>query len=154
MLRRVAFMKRIFALASVSLIFAAQLYADPKVEAKTAKDKDSKPTDTFTADVAKVYAFFKSTGTKKDDVFRSVWIADDVGDAAPANYKIDEGTLTADKDDFSGAFSMSKPNKGFPVGKYHVDIYVGDQVATTVKFTIKAGKGDASSDDDDDDEKD
>ena len=107
-------------------------------------------TDTFSANVPKVYAFFHSTGTKKGDTLRGVFIADDVGSAAPADYKIDEASLTADKDDFSGAFSISKPDKGFPVGKYHVDIYVGDQLATSVKFTIK-GEKDAATDEDDDD---
>ena len=145
-------MKRVFALLAISFIVAAHLQAAPKVEATTAKDKDSKPTDTFTADVPKVYVFFKTSGTKKGDSLRSVWIADDVGEAAPANTKIDEGSVTGDKDDFVGAFSLSKPTKGWPVGKYHVDIYSGDEVVTTVKFTIKAGKGDASSDEDDDDD--
>lgn len=147
-------MKRLLGLLIVSFISVVQLQAAPKVEATTAKDKDSKPTDTFSADVAKVYVFFKTTGTKKGDSLRSVWIADDVGDAAPANTKIDEASVAADKDDFVGAFSMSKPTAGWPVGKYHVDIYAGDQIVTTVKFTIKAGKGDASSDEDDDDDDD
>ncbi len=147
-------MKRIFALLVISLISTAWLHADtPKVEAMTAKDKDSKPTDTFSSDVPKVYTFFKSKGTKKGDTLRSVWMADDVGSAAPANTKIDESSLTADKDDFFGAFSLSKPTKGWPVGKYHVDIYAGDQLATTVKFTIKSGKADDDSDEDDDDKK-
>ncbi|MDQ6913615.1 MAG: hypothetical protein M3128_12160 [Verrucomicrobiota bacterium] len=145
-------MKRVFALLALSFVFAAHLHAAPKVEATTAKDKDSKPTDTFTADVPKVYVFFKTSGTKKSDTLRSVWIADDVGEAAPANTKIDEASVTGDKDDFVGAFSLSKPTKGWPVGKYHVDIYSDDQVVTTVKFTIKAGKGDAASDEDDDDD--
>ncbi len=145
-------MKRLLALLIISFIFAAHLQAAPKIEATTAKDKDSKPTDTFTADVPKVYVFFKSSGTKKGDILRSVWIADDVGEAAPANTKIDEASVTGDKDDFVGSFSLSKPTKGWPVGKYHVDIYSGDQVVSTVKFIIKAGKGDAASDDDDDDD--
>ncbi len=145
-------MKRIAALLIVSFLCAAQIHAAPKVEAKMAKDQDSKPTDTFPANVPKVYAFFHSTGTKKGDKVRGVFIADDVGDAAPANTTIDEATLTADGDNYSGSFSLSKPTAGWPVGKYHVDIYVGDDLATSVKFTIKAGKGDAESDEDDDDD--
>jgi hypothetical protein len=145
-------MKRIFALLIVSLISASQVHAGPKVEAAMAKDKDSKPTDTFPADVEKLYAFFKTSGTKKGDILRGVWIADDVGDSAPANTKIDEASVTGDKDNFTGAFSMTKPTKGWPIGKYHVDIYAGDELTTSVKFTIKAGKGDADSDEDDDDD--
>jgi outer membrane usher protein FimD/PapC len=108
------------------------------VEAAIAVDKDTKPTDTFDATVPKLYAFFRSTGTSKDDKFRGVWIADDVGGAAPANTKIDEASLAADQDNFYGAFSLTKPTNGWPPGKYHIDIYVNDDLATTVKFTIAA----------------
>jgi hypothetical protein len=68
-----------------------------------------------------------------------VWIAEDIGDAAPENTTIDEATLTADKDNFYGAFSLCKPTKGWPEGKYRVEIYVGDKLATSVNFTIKKG---------------
>lgn len=76
----------------------------------------------------------------------------DVGDAAPANTKIDEATLTADQDDFYGAFSLTKPTKGWPVGKYRVDIYNGDELATSVTFTIKAGKVQSSAEDESSDD--
>jgi hypothetical protein len=81
-----------------------------------------------------------------------VWIAVDVGDAAPANTKIDESTLTADQDDFYGAFSLTKPTKGWPAGKYRVDIYNGDELATSVKFTIKTGKEEGDADDESSDD--
>ncbi len=121
--------------------FVAQAHAGKfEVEAAIAVDQDTKPTTTFAANVPELYAFFRSTGTHEGDKLRGVWIAVDVGDAAPANTKIDESTLTADQDDFYGAFSLTKPTKGWPVGKYRVDIYNGDELATSVKFTIKAGK--------------
>ena len=119
----------------------------PKVEAAIAKDKDTKPATTFPADIPKLYAFFRSKGTEKGDVLRGVWIAEDVGDAAPKQTKIDEATLTADENDFYGAFSLTKPTKGWPAGKYKVEIYLGDELATTAKFSIKAGKSDENSDD-------
>jgi hypothetical protein len=120
---------------------AAEVYAGKlKVEAAIAVDKDTRPTTTFAADVPKLYTFFRTNGSKAGDSLRAVWIAEDVGEAAPKNTKIDESTLTADQDDFYGAFSLTKPTKGWPVGKYRVEIYVGDQLETTAKFTIKAGK--------------
>jgi hypothetical protein len=132
-------MKRTFALLFVSLICASVSYAgEGKVEAAIAVDQDTRPATTFAPDVPKLYAFFKTQGTEKGEKLRGVWIAEDVGNAAPANTKIDEATLTADQNDFFGAFSLSKPNKGFPVGKYRVEIYDGDELATTVKFTISS----------------
>lgn len=123
-----------------------------KVEAAIAVDKDTRPTTTFAADVPKLYTFFKTNGSKAGDSLRAVWIAEDVGEAAPKNTKIDESTLTADQDDFYGAFSLTKPTKGWPAGKYRVEIYVGDQLETTAKFTIKAGKSHEESDDDSNDD--
>jgi outer membrane usher protein FimD/PapC len=132
-------MKRIFALLIMTAICASvALAGKAKVEAAIAVDKDTKPTTTFTADVPKLYAFFRSKGTQTGDKLRGVWIAEDVGDAAPKKTKIDEATLTADENDFYGAFSLTKPTKGWPAGKYRVDIYVGDELATTAKFTIKS----------------
>ena len=119
----------------------------PKVEAVIAKDKDTRPTTAFAADVPKLYAFFRSTGTKTGDSLRGVWIAEDVGTAAPKDTKIDEAMLTADEGNFYGAFSLTKPTKGWPVGKYRVEIYLGDELATTAKFTINASTSETESED-------
>jgi hypothetical protein len=138
-------MKRLFIPALVMFSCALPVQAeDVTVEAIVAKDKDSEPTDTFAPNVPQVYAFFKTKGSKKGDKFRAVWIAEDVGDSAPPDTKNDEATLTADKDDFFGAFSLSKPTKGWPLGDYRVDIYNGDQVAISVSFTIEEEEADTS----------
>jgi len=137
------------AVIGIFMSIAVRLVAgEMSVEAVVAVDKDTKPTTSFSSDVPKIYCFFRTKGSEKGDKLRAVWIADDVGDAAPADTKIDEASLTADQDNFFGAFSLSKPTKGWPVGKYHVDIYNGDDVGTTVKFTIKGGKAPAKSDED------
>lgn len=111
-----------------------------KIEGAIAVDSETKPATSFAADVPKLQAFFRSNGTKKGDKLRGLWIAEDVGEAAPANTKIDEATINADKADFFGAFSLSKPNKGWPVGKYRVEIYSSEELATTVKFAIAAAE--------------
>src|SRR5690242_10295537 len=98
-------MKRLLAVVVAMLICTLYAHAgDMEVDVVLAKDKDSKPTDTFDPTVPKVYAFFKTKGSTKGDKLRGVWIAQDVGDAAPENTKIDEATLTADQDNFYGAF--------------------------------------------------
>jgi hypothetical protein len=40
----------------------------------------------------------------------------------------------------AGYFTFLKPTKGWPAGKYHLDIYASDELATTVKFTIEGAK--------------
>jgi hypothetical protein len=64
---------------SASVLHAQSL----KVEAVIAEGPDSKPAMTFAQDVPKLYAFFRSEGTHAGDKLSGVWIADDVGSAAP-----------------------------------------------------------------------
>jgi outer membrane usher protein FimD/PapC len=96
-------------------------------------------TITFTPDTEKIYALLKTTGAKNGDKLRAVLIAEDVGDVAPANTKVLETKLDLEGDTDDGDFNFSKPTKGWPIGKYRVDIYLNDQLATTAKFTVKAG---------------
>jgi|HubBroStandDraft_6_1064221.scaffolds.fasta_scaffold821767_2 hypothetical protein len=110
---------------------------DVKIQVVMSTGPDDDPTTTFAVDTPKIFALFKTKGVQDGDKLRGVWIAEDVGDAAPKETKIDENTLKAEGDTDDGAFSLSKPTKGWPVGKYRLEIYVGDELAKTVKFTIK-----------------
>ena len=142
-------MKRIFVqllIAAFALTTASA--GSVKVEVKLAEDKDSKPTTKFEADVPEIFAFFKTTGTKKGDSLRAVWIGEDVIGAAK-NTKINEKSLSAEGEDFFGSFSMTKPTKGWPVGKYRVDFYSGSEVVTTAKFQVTAAKSEAADEADD-----
>ena len=86
-------------------------------------------------------ALFKTKGAQKGDKLRGVWIADNVGDAAPANTKIDEKTSDPGRrHQRRRVFVLKNPTKGWPAGKYHLDIYVNDKLATTEKFTIEASE--------------
>jgi outer membrane usher protein FimD/PapC len=49
-----------------------------------------------------------------------------------------ETKLDMEGDTDDGDFNFSKPTNGWPVGKYRVEIYVNDELATKVNFTIKA----------------
>ena len=136
------FLAILFVTGSLLALFATPTLAgDVKVEAAIAVDGDTEPATSFTADTPKLFAFFRTTGTKQGDELRGAWIAVDVGDAAPANTKIDESTVTGDKDDFFGAFSLSKPTNGWPVGDYKVEIYNSDELVSTTEFTITAADG-------------
>jgi hypothetical protein len=131
-------MKKLLAVFVLSLIFATQAFAgDVKVKVAIAVDGNTKPATMFVTSVPKLYAFFLTEGIEKGDKMRGVWIAEDTGGAAPANYKIAESALAADKDDYSGAFELSKPNSGWPAGKYRFEVYVDDELQATAKFQIK-----------------
>lgn len=113
---------------------------DVKITAVTTTGAKDKPTAIFPIDTPEVWAVFKTKGAKKGDKLRAVLIADDVGDAAPANTKVVEKPLTLEGDTDDGYFTFLKPTNGWPAGKYHLDIYANDELATTLKFTIAAAK--------------
>lgn len=116
------------------------------LHAALALDKNTQPTTKFAPDAPQIFAFYIGDAIKTGDKIRGVWIAEDVGEAAPKGTKINESTLVAEQDNPSSAFSLSKPTKGWPLGKYKVELYHNDQLAETLHFTIA---DDAAADTDD-----
>jgi hypothetical protein len=112
------------------------------LEAALAKELIGEPTTEFDTNQEKIYVRWQGEALKKGDKIRMVWIAEDVGNAAPKNYKVDEAseTATADGQGAFGTFTLSRPNKGWPPGQYRVEMYDGDQLADTIEFAIKAAK--------------
>jgi hypothetical protein len=106
------------------------------LEAALAKELTGEPTTEFATDTPKIYARWQGETLQNGDKIRCVWIAEDVGDVAPKNYKVNETSTTAGGPRASGTFSLSKPNAGWPVGKYRAEFYKGDQLVETVKFEI------------------
>ena len=118
----------------------AQSNGQKVIHAFTALEKNRKPTTTFSSDVLRIYAFWKGESLAVGDKVQSVWIAEDIGEAAPKDSKILEGETKVYKSDDAGSFSLSRPRGGvWPVGKYRVEIYVNDGLADLVKFTITPG---------------
>jgi hypothetical protein len=140
-------MKRIVALLIATVACASIGYAaDVKIQVRLATSANGESVTSFPADTPKLFALFKTKGLQSGEKLRGVWIAEDVGDAAPKETKIDEKTLDAEGDTDDGVFSLSKPTKGWPIGEYRLEIYVGDDLVTTKKFTIGGGKDKKESD--------
>lgn len=137
----------------IAIIISASVAraGDVKVKVTLTTESEDEPVTSFTADTPKLFAIFKTKGIKNGDKVRGVLIAEDVGDAAPANTKVLEKTLTLEEDTDDGDFNFSKPTAGWPAGKYRIEIYVNDELATTAKFTIKAGKSKKKSDEESED---
>ena len=93
------------------------------------------PTTEFAPDTPKIFCVWKAEGLGVGAAVRGVWIAEDVGKAAPANSKIDEATIHLPFAN-QGSLTLSKPDKGFPVGKYRVEIYVGSDLLKSTPFTV------------------
>ena len=135
-------MKRTFSVVVplvVSLICLSVVKAGVvSVKVRMTAGPQDPPSTTFATNTPTLYAIFKTEGAKAGDKIRGVLIAEDVGDVAPANTKVLETILDVEGETEAGDFSFSKPTNGWPVGKYRVEIYLNDELATTAKFTIKA----------------
>jgi tRNA (Thr-GGU) A37 N-methylase len=144
-------MKRIFALLIAALISVSIVRAgEVKIDVVITTGMNAEPTTTLPADTGKVFALFKTQGLQGGEKLRGVWIADDVGTAMAKGTKLDEKTVTQEGDTEDGVFSLSKPTRGWPIGKYHIDIYVNDDLTSSAKFKIKAA-GPSKKDSEDED---
>ena len=94
-----------------------------------------KPANVFTNDTPEIFCVWKADAPQGIET-RGVWIAEDVGKIAEPNHKITEAT---EKMPFSraGNFSLTKPNNGWPVGKYRLEIYLGNKLVKSLPFTIR-----------------
>lgn len=102
------------------------------------RDEIVDPTNEFRPDSPKVTCVFTLDGARIGTSVTGVWIAEDVGGAAPPNYRIAEKTLTLPFMN-NGSMWLTKPsNNGWPVGTYRLEIYIGSTLAKTVKFSVKA----------------
>jgi hypothetical protein len=101
------------------------------------------PSDRFEPTVPVVHMTYKTKDIPKNgDVYVIQWIAEDVGQAAPANTVI--GTLNEHvKDVVPGLKNyvvnsrLTKPTNGWPVGKYRIDVKLADKTQTTARFAIQ-----------------
>lgn len=66
----------------------------------------------------------------------SRWIAQDVGDAAPPDYLIGSTTVTLGPGQ-DGAFTLSRPTNGWPLGKYRIELLVNGRPLAVEPFVIQ-----------------
>lgn len=94
------------------------------------------PTNRFGKETEKIYCAWDVRGSRKPVAVRGVWYADNVGNAAPVNYRIDEATVDIDRDS-KGSFSLSRPTSGWPSGQYRLVIYLDAREAQVLRFSIQ-----------------
>ncbi|HET7035320.1 MAG TPA: hypothetical protein VFI42_06510 [Thermomicrobiaceae bacterium] len=127
--------------ASPATPFAATPQPDTRVSATLAKGvgpngQPVDPSDSFAPDTAKIYLVFQAHGLPSESHLEAIWIADRVDAPVPAGYEVTRSTIAV-RGDQTGNFSLSKPNPGFPLGQYHVDLYLDGTLVGSFPFTIK-----------------
>ncbi len=123
----------------VALALAPTLVAPESGRIDTAIASDSRETmaekSSFPPTQAKIYVFAMVADAPKDTPVKAVWIAEKCDGQTP-NTKFAETTTK-----FPGGatwipFSYSKPSPQWASGAYRVELYLGRQLASTVKFTV------------------
>jgi hypothetical protein len=126
-------------LLALTVLFAAPLWAAPHFEDIVVSDeKGGDAAESFAPDTAKIFLRAHMADIANGSKITAAWIAVDTNGVAPANYKIDSAEFVAGALTNTIDTNMSKPNKGWPVGKYRVDLSVDGKPAGTARFTVEA----------------
>lgn len=93
------------------------------------------PSTEFYTDTPEIVCVWQIAGTDAGTLIKSVWIAEDVGNGVPPDYQVAERSMSGANE---GKFYISRPNNGWPPGKYRLEIYISDNRAKQIPFIIKA----------------
>jgi hypothetical protein len=111
--------------------------ASPKqLSVSLAKDRFGKPMTTFSSDTSEIYARWQGQRLRKGAKVKAVWIAENIGEDFPQDYKVDEVSAVAESPIAYGAFTLARPEDGWAPGDYRVEFYVDDVLVDAVKLKI------------------
>ena len=65
-----------------------------------------------------------------------MWIAENIGEDFPQDYKVDEASAVAASPTTRGAFTLARPEDGWMPGDYRVEFYVDGVLVDAVKMKI------------------
>lgn len=107
-----------------------------RLSVSVAKDQFGKATTTFSSDTPQIYVRWQGQRLRKGGKVKAVWIAENIGEDYPQDYKIDEASATVEGQNARGAFTLARPEDGWTIGDYRVEIYVDDVLVEAVKLKI------------------
>ncbi len=107
-----------------------------KLSVSFATEQFAKATTTFSSDTPEIYARWQGHRLRKGAKVRAVWVAENIGEDVPPDYKVDEASSIAESPTAHGIFTLSRPNDGWAPGDYRAEFYVDDGLVETVKLKI------------------
>ena len=110
--------------------------ASKRLSVSFARDQFGKPTTTFSSDTPQIYVRWQGQRLRKGGKVKAVWIAENIGEDFPQDYKIDEASATVESQNARGAFTLARPQDGWAKGDYRVEFYVDDVLVEAIKLKI------------------
>ena len=130
---------------SLELVEGPKIVERPEVKSDTvpkrlsvslAKDRFGKPTRTFSSNTPEIYARWQGQRLRQGANVKAVWIAENIGEDFPQDYKVDEASAVATTPTGGGAFTLARPEDGWMPGDYRVEFYVDNVLVDAVKMKI------------------
>jgi hypothetical protein len=110
--------------------------APKQLSVSLAKNRFGKPTTTFSSNTPEIYARWQGQRLRQGANVKAVWIAENIGEDFPQDYKIDEASAVAASPTARGAFTLARPEDGWMPGDYRVEFYVDGVLVDAVKMKI------------------
>jgi hypothetical protein len=107
-----------------------------QLEVSLAKNRFGKPTTTFSSNTPQIYARWQGQRLRQGANVKAVWIAENIGEDFPQDYKVDEASVVAESPAARGAFTLARPEDGWAPGDYRVEFYVDNLLVDSVKMNI------------------
>jgi hypothetical protein len=130
---------------SLELVERPKIMARPEVKTDAipkqlsvslAKERFGKAITTFPSSTSEIYARWQGQRLRQGAKVKAVWIAENIGEDFPQDYKVDEASAVTETPTAHGAFTMMQPEDGWALGDYRVEFYVDDVLVDTVKLKI------------------
>src|SRR5213079_98928 len=87
--------------------------APKRLAVSLAKDRFGKPTMTFLSNTPEIYARWQGQRLRQGANVKAVWIAENIGEEFPQDYKVDEASAVATTPTGRGAFALARPEDGW-----------------------------------------
>ncbi|MES2190693.1 MAG: hypothetical protein V4454_11250 [Pseudomonadota bacterium] len=100
---------------------------------RTATESD----DGFEKTTAKIFVLAELKDAPSGTRVASSWVAVNTNGVAPNNFVIDTAELTTTAGMNKITFNLSKPNAGWPLGSYRVDLSINGAKKGEVKFKVE-----------------
>jgi hypothetical protein len=88
----------------------------------------------FSTDAAKVVLHVELLDIPEGVKLGATWVAEKTS-VAPPNFRIDTAETVAEGTN-EASFSMTKPDAGWPVGVYRVDLSIGGATVKSARFSV------------------